>query len=348
MSKVFSKTNLQRFVFFTIILIRCIFYLSERALGFYIRAFDFDITAQSVLLITAVLVFSAVFSIIIEKLITTDSAILVFPVLLFFLDPLFKNTFTNFTHFLILILDLFVICYLVKGKSTVGINIVTALFILLISMLYEHAAYSHVPLILLVYIFNCDFKKTKSRNSFLISFILLMALSFAAALLNRKLSDNFPALISFSINNFNTTILLPKLFAVSIPYLAIEFIFIKKYLENKFKRNNFDFEFLIQNAAFVFMVPVVYLLMLVGILVFKYTESFTMLNLTVPLTIIAMYYNDSTVVKATIEQLLNRIKAKPAAWTVVLILWVIISQNFFQGIQDTLWNNVLSIVGGLL
>ncbi len=375
MKKIFNKTNGEILIYFLIIFFTGFSCLSGSCLD--ISTFDIKINFSTELLwsVISILVFSAASAVFVQKLIATDSGILVLPVLLLFLDPLFRNTFTISSYLPLLVVEFVLIFYLAAGKSVSVKLILTALFAFASSLVFFTAAYSYVPLVFCVYLLSViteenkniksisnknkqnklkDKAKSKKQKSTVnageLLSLIIIAVTVIAVMLNRRFSQQIAQL--YYPKTYNTEIRTVhdwvRLLLPSFPYVFILFVFIGEYLTDKFKEKKFTLSSVFRKAGFIFGIVAFYVVILFGIFKMNSFESYSLVNLIVPLTLIFVYLKDKVPAGKALKEIYAWINEHKAITAVVTVVWIVVTQFLFYSSQNTLWGEILSIAGRLL
>lgn len=348
MEKTLSKTNSNFIIYFLIILLRCIAYVPDTALGFSIAPPGIDIAPAHIVTFVALVLFAVVCTFVISKL-TSDGEAAIFIALLFFLDPIFKHSFFSISHIVILSALALVVFYAIAGKNLVLKWLFAVLFCAASVLICPEAMLSYVPLTVFVCILSgfqfaksATVKKNPKNALFTIAFLAaLVAVCIAAWLLNKKIHNVTNFIYSFSFTSLSISLQyhLPRFLVANIPFVIIFGVFFKNYMRTKASGKYY---------GFIICLVVAYAAMVTGAFVFKHNESFTLINQLIVMTLATVYYLDKTSSTAALKPITDWFKAHPYLTISLLIAWILITQSFFQEMQQTTWSKIINTTGELV
>ena len=343
-----SIKKINPIIYFLIIFIRIALSVPEYALGIYAGTRRIDFSFKSFVTLVSIVLFSLALSLAIKKLSSSGNEFSAFPLLLIFLDPAFFYAFYNSAAMIVLALEICVIFLITHEKSTVKTTLAMAVFSVVSTLIMPASLFSYVPLMLLVYVLYSFRSGEKGNAKLIFTCVLVLLLSVAASMINEQILPYLNSVDPFYFSNpfysaaFITTMPAWEFAVMYAPFLIIGFVFLYKYMQIKDCSK-------ILKACVTVLILLVYSVMLVGVFAFNHLASFTMVNLIMPLSIIALYIKDSGSAERAAGYIMNFFKNKAGISIILLIIWMFFAVCFIKSVTySSLWSIIFTNTGYLL
>ncbi len=346
-----------------------IFYLPADLSLFNFDSFLLNTTqlTLSVYAIVTSFLLSAVYAVILHKLLKLQNIVFGFCAVLLIVDPFFRYSILTFEYnFLLLVTLLLCLCF-AEGKSFRLKSILMAVFVIFSILIDSTAIFCHIPVAALVYGFSLLPTEEKLLNP--VGKIKKKQISANKRLVAKKrvtLTAAFAALILLSVfikttpladllNNIKNDFIPVQIFSyftdrrlvfVSVPYFFLLAVFITKYLLKKSNGERKNLRFAFDNASFLWFVLPAFAMIFAGI--WRYPQSISVCSLMCTITIIFISLYDPETTSEIAHDFSTFYNKHKISVCVSFLAYFFLTQYIFKNIQITILDSILTVAGNRL
>ena len=343
-----------------------LFYLPADLSLFSLDSFSFN-TAQLALSVYAICItflISAVYAVIIHKLLKLRTAVTDFCTALLVVDPFFRYSILIFEYGVLLFTALILCIYFVTGKSLNVKSVLLGVFVFISVLLDSTAIFCQIPLVSLAYGFNLlptenellnpvgkISKKQMSANRRLVTkkrvtlaavfaVLIVLPLILKTYLLGNVLNQFRNFFAPIQVFSFFTN---RRLFAVSVPYLGLLSAFTAKYLLKKSGGKKESVGFAFDNARFLWFSLPLFAMIFAGI--WRYPQSIGICSLMCTAAIILIFLCDTETSAELTAEFSSFYRKHKIFISAVFIAYFFIIQYIFKDMQITVLDSIMSVAG---
>lgn len=341
-----------------------VLYLPDSFLFFDVHEFSFRKSHPGLYVgvALALVLFSAVCAMVIQRLFSKKDIFLFACGVLILADTLFRSAMLSFVHIVLLAVSIAITLYLSEGKSFLLKTVFTCVFAVAVPLVSPEASFCQLPLVLTAYGFalaeekeaapmlkNKKGNKQKAKNG-VKETVLMAVLTAAGICLGALLKDDVSSAVATS--NFGavaTSNFFDKAFWIGfVPYVILFVAFVCGYFAAKSKEHKKSLGQVIVQSNFVWFTVLSICLVLYGIIFAKLSASVTVLNVLMVETVVLIYLQRTKSSQKAADGISEFFCKHKYSVTAVSIVWFFVTQFVLKNVQFSLLDRMLSMVGGTL
>ena len=316
------------FVLFLFVFFRTLVLIPEGHFGLSISKLQLELSFESVLLIVLLIVYSLLFSAVVNKIYCKSAEVVLPVIVLILFDCVFFTLMDDCLKLIVAILGLLCVLNALSKRKIVKNSVSFPLFVLLSTVLDPRFVFSFVSLAFIIYLMCNASKKSKQKNkTLLISFICVIVGVSVNLIFTKNVEAVESALNALSFLGKVPTNKSWKTFMSFLPTMIVGYFLYdnilkaNKKVQSKEKRKNIIFSADLMGIGYMFS--------FVGFLFFE-SEAFITINMIVPIILIVCVLKDESVV---VNQILKTVEKINKNKIIVIFISIVVFYWCF-GIMD--------------